>query len=33
MFGRTFEDLDLYLEVGKKKMKFSNVEYQVEVGY
>ncbi len=29
----TPKDLDLYLKVGKKEMKFIDVEYQVQVGY
>ncbi len=30
---QTPKDLDLYPKVGKKEMKFINVEYQVQVGY
>jgi hypothetical protein len=33
MSCRTPKDLDLYPEVGKKEMKFIDVEYQVHVGY
>jgi hypothetical protein len=30
---QTPKDLDLYPKVGKKEMKFIDVEYQVQVGY
>jgi hypothetical protein len=32
MAYQTPQDLDLYLVVGKKEMKFIDVEYQVQVG-
>lgn len=30
---QTPKDLDLYLEVGKKEMKFINAKYPIQVGY
>jgi hypothetical protein len=33
MFGQTPKNLDLYLEVGKKEMKFNDIEYQIKMGY
>ncbi len=33
MACRTFQDLDLYLVIGKKEIKSIDVEYQIQVGY